>query len=110
MLKIIETLLKKYLSLQPEKRQMSGSTSRSGNDTLTVETGVRIPYPIPGRIAKRRFFFFVVMRLKIVNNYIKLFIIESMSISIMQRKWLLGHSLKPNLLQGRHLTSLHSTI
>ena len=46
MLKIIETLLKKYLSLQPEKRQMSGSTSRSGNDTLTVETGVRIPYPI----------------------------------------------------------------
>lgn len=27
-------------------RQMSGSTSRSGNDTLTVETGVRIPYPI----------------------------------------------------------------
>ncbi len=49
MLKIIETLLKKYLSLQPEKRQMSGSTSRSGNDTLTVETGVRIPYPIPGR-------------------------------------------------------------
>ncbi len=24
----------------------SGSTSRSGNDTLTVETGVRIPYPI----------------------------------------------------------------
>lgn len=51
MLKIIETLLKKYLSLQPEKRQMSGSTSRSGNDTLTVETGVRIPYPIPGRIA-----------------------------------------------------------
>ncbi len=25
---------------------MSGSTSRSGNDTLTVETGVRIPYPI----------------------------------------------------------------
>ena len=58
MLKIIETLLKKYLSLQPEKRQMSGSTSRSGNDTLTVETGVRIPYPIPGRIAKRRFFFY----------------------------------------------------
>ena len=26
--------------------KLSGSTSRSGNDTLTVETGVRIPYPI----------------------------------------------------------------
>ena len=36
---------------------MSGSTSRSGNDTLTVETGVRIPYPIPERIAEKRFFF-----------------------------------------------------
>jgi hypothetical protein len=28
----------------------------------------------------------------------------------MQRKCFLGHSLNPNLLQGRHLTSLHSTI
>ena len=37
---------------------MSGSTSRSGNDTLTVETGVRIPYPIPERIAEKRFFFY----------------------------------------------------
>ena len=29
-----------------KNKKMSGSTSRSGNDTLTVETGVRIPYPI----------------------------------------------------------------
>lgn len=50
MLKIISFLFKKYLSLQLEKRQMSGSTSRSGNDTLTVETGVRIPYPIHKKI------------------------------------------------------------
>ena len=36
---------------------MSGSTSRSGNDTLTVETGVRIPYPIQKKTALKLSFF-----------------------------------------------------
>ena len=51
---------KKYLSLQLEKRKMSDSTSRSGNDTLTVETGVRIPYPILEKkdCQKQSFFLF----------------------------------------------------
>ncbi len=43
----------------------SGSTSRSGNDTLTVETGVRIPYPIPQKKTalkfKAVFFSFIIL-------------------------------------------------
>ena len=38
--------LKKIFIFAPQNAAESGSTSRSGNDTLTVETGVRIPYPI----------------------------------------------------------------
>ncbi len=58
---------KKYLSLQLEKRKMSDSTSRSGNDTLTVETGVRIPYPIPRRGIVEKQFLFPFKTLKIIN-------------------------------------------
>ena len=41
-------MIKKKKNIYLCSAKTSGSTSRSGNDTLTVETGVRIPYPIQG--------------------------------------------------------------
>lgn len=46
-------VIEKIIIFAEQKRQMSDSTSRSGNDTLTVETGVRIPYPIQKIYMKR---------------------------------------------------------
>lgn len=50
---------------------MSGSTSRSGNDTLTVETGVRIPYPIQRKKELRYatpFLFYVTKILRLTSD------------------------------------------
>ena len=50
-------MIKKKKNIYLCSAKTSGSTSRSGNDTLTVETGVRIPYPILGyktRESKKR--------------------------------------------------------
>ena len=56
-------VLRKYLSLHRKIKQMSDSTSRSGNDTLTVETGVRIPYPIQKKESLKGGSFFVYINL-----------------------------------------------
>ena len=55
-------------------------------------------------------FFCFIPETKINIYFINFSTTSAASISIMQRKCFLGQSLNPNLLQGRHLTSLRSTI
>ena len=61
-------MIKKKKNIYLCSAKTSGSTSRSGNDTLTVETGVRIPYPIQRRQLLRLSFLFYQRKYLFLKN------------------------------------------